>query len=73
MNVNITKKGRSVKLNKRERDTLTSAKTILVELGRCCAGRLASEAEECGEGIGAVQAMLAGTPEEVAAGEGPIA
>lgn len=69
MNLNTNTK--KLTLTKTERGYLDKAKAILADLGRLAAGDLASESDVAAEAIGSVQAMLNGTPEEVATGAKP--
>jgi hypothetical protein len=69
--VNLNTNTKKLTLTKTERGYLDKSKAILADLGRLAAGKLAEEAGEAAETIGAVQAMLNGAPEEVATGKAP--
>lgn len=69
MNVN-TKKG-TIKLVATERRDLADAKGVLLDLARVAKGDLSSAAEDAAESLGAVLALLNGTPAEVGAGKPP--
>jgi hypothetical protein len=69
MNLNTNTK--KLTLTKTERGYLTKAKAVLTDLGRLAAGKLAESSEDAAETIGSVEAMLAGSPEEVATGAKP--